>query len=101
MKKESERKDAGKRTDARERERERKKGEIGWALPRFVSDFIIMRTRAVVRRVNWKNGITSNHWPSLPRTKPQGEHPFDDRREEKGLATRDGSKNVEAGKLSR
>lgn len=55
----------------------RKGGARNWmvreALPRFVSDFIIMRTRAVVRRANWKNGITSNHWPSLPRIKPQRE----------------------------
>lgn len=57
------------------------------ALPRFVSDFIIMRVQAVVRRVNWKNGITSNHWPSLGRTKPRGEHPLNDHRG-KGLAIR-------------
>jgi len=56
----------------RERERERNWMVCG-TLPRFVSDFIIMRVQAVVRRVNWKNGITSNHWPSLRRTKPRRE----------------------------
>jgi len=61
------------REEHRERERERERNWIvRGALPRFVSDFIIMRTRAAVQRVNRKNGITSNHWPSLPRTKPQG-----------------------------
>lgn len=69
----------------------REKGkERNWmvcvVLPRFVSDFIIMRVQAVVRRVNWKNGITSNHWPSLRRTKPRGEHPLNDHRR-KGLRT--------------
>jgi hypothetical protein len=68
------------------------------ALPRFVSDFIIMRVQAVVRRVNWKNGITSNHWPSLGRTKPRGEHPLNDHRG-KGLALFDSApKRVETGK---
>lgn len=70
----------------------REKGkERNWmvcvVLPRFVSDFIIMRVQEVVRRVNWKNGITSNHWPSLRQTKPRGEHPLNDHRG-KGLAIR-------------